>query len=72
MPPDSIEILYPGVDTKRFHPGVDSIRVRFEAGIAQDAPVVALIARFQDVKGHDIFQAMARQVAAAHRLAPAR
>lgn len=63
MPPESIEILYPGVDTQRFHPGVDGVRVRFEAGIAQDAPVVALIARFQDVKGHDIFQAMARQVA---------
>jgi glycosyltransferase involved in cell wall biosynthesis len=28
-----------------------------------DAAVVALVARFQDVKGHDIFQAMARQVA---------
>jgi glycosyltransferase involved in cell wall biosynthesis len=63
MPPENIEILYPGVDTQRFHPGVDGVRVRFEAGIAQNAPVVALIARFQDVKGHDVFQAMARQVA---------
>ncbi|MBZ0276114.1 MAG: glycosyltransferase family 4 protein [Anaerolineae bacterium] len=63
MPPDRIEILYPGVDTGRFHPGVDGLKVRFEAGIPTDAPVVALIARFQDVKGHDVFQAMARQVA---------
>src|SRR5690606_24709208 len=36
---------------------------RFEAGIAAGAPVVALVARFQDVTGHDTFQAMARQVA---------
>jgi len=63
MSPDSIQVLPPGVDTERFHPGVDGIRVRFEANIPQNAPVVALIARFQDVKGHDVFQDMARQVA---------
>lgn len=63
MPPDAIEILYPGVDTQRFQPDVDGIKVRFENSIAQDAPVVALIARFQDVKGHDVFLEMARQVA---------
>lgn len=63
MPPERVALLYPGVDTDRFHPGVDGLRVRFEAGIAAGAPVVALVARFQDVKGHDTFQAMARQVA---------
>jgi glycosyltransferase involved in cell wall biosynthesis len=63
MPPERIELLYPGVDTERFHPGVDGLKVRFEAGIDQHAPVVALVARFQDVKGHDVFQAMARQIA---------
>jgi glycosyltransferase involved in cell wall biosynthesis len=63
MPPDSTQLLYPGVDTARFHPDADGLRVRFEANISKDAPVVALIARFQDVKGHDVFQAMARQVA---------
>jgi glycosyltransferase involved in cell wall biosynthesis len=63
MPPERVQVLYPGVDTDRFHPGVDGLRVRFEAGIPADAPVVALVARFQDVKGHDTFQAMARQVA---------
>ena len=62
MPPDSIEVLYPGVDTARFHPGVDGIKVRFDANVGQEAPVVALIARFQDVKGHDVFLEMARQV----------
>jgi glycosyltransferase involved in cell wall biosynthesis len=63
MPGEQVEVIPPGVDTLRYHPGVDGIRVRFEAGIAQDAPVVALLARFQDVKGHDVFQAMAKQVA---------
>jgi len=63
MPDDTTQLLYPGVDTARFHPDVDGLRVRFEDSISMDAPVVALIARFQDVKGHDVFQAMARQVA---------
>jgi glycosyltransferase involved in cell wall biosynthesis len=64
MPPARIEVLYPGVDTDRFQPGLDGSPVRREAGIPPDAPVVTLVARFQDVKGHDVFQAMARQVAA--------
>ncbi len=63
MSPVKVEVLPPGVDTERFRPDVDGIRVRFEANIPQDAPVVALLARFQDVKGHDVFQDMARQVA---------
>ncbi len=63
MPPDRVEVLPPGVDTARFKPGIDGSAVRADAGIAPDARLVALIARFQDVKGHDVFQAMARQVA---------
>ncbi|MDX2140613.1 MAG: glycosyltransferase family 4 protein [Chloroflexota bacterium] len=65
MPPERITVIPPGVDTQRFHPGVDGSAVRAEAGIAAAAPVVALIARFQNVKGHDVFQAMARRVAQA-------
>lgn len=63
MPAERVELVYSGVDTERFHPAVDGIRVRWEAGIPQQAPLVAMIARFQDVKGHDVFQAMARHVA---------
>lgn len=63
MLPERITILYPGVDISRFNPDVDGLKVRFDAGFDKDAPVVALVARFQDVKGHDVFQAMARQVA---------
>jgi glycosyltransferase involved in cell wall biosynthesis len=63
MPPEDITVCYPGADADRFNPDIDGTRVRFQAGVAQDAPVVALAARFQKVKGHEVFQAMARQVA---------
>ncbi len=63
MPADRVEVLPPGVDTERFRPGIDGSSVRADAGVSPDAPLVALIARFQDVKGHDVFQAMARLVA---------
>ncbi len=63
MAPEALPIVYSGVDTERFHPGIDGDSVRADAGVAADAPVVVLIARFQSVKGHHIFQAMARQVA---------
>ena len=59
----TIQIVHSGVDTTRFHPGNDGVRTRFNANVDQDAPVVALMARFQDVKGHHIFQEMARHVA---------
>lgn len=65
MPPERVTVLPPGVDTERFQPGIDGTAVRVDAKIAPDAPLVALIARFQDVKGHDTFQAMARRVAEA-------
>ena len=62
MPPDDVELIYSGVDTTRFQPGLDGSQVRKDAGIPENAPLVALLARFQDVKGHDVFQEMARQV----------
>lgn len=63
MPPENIPVIYSGVDTARFHPNTDGIKVRFEAKIPQDVPLVVMVARFQPVKGHHTFQAMARQVA---------
>jgi glycosyltransferase involved in cell wall biosynthesis len=62
MPPDRVQVLPPGVDTEHFKPGIDGSQVRADAKVAPDAPLVALIARFQDVKGHDVFQAMAHQI----------
>lgn len=63
MPPERMPVLPPGVDTGRFRLGLDGSAVRVDAGVSADAPLVALIARFQDVKGHDVFQDMARIVA---------
>jgi glycosyltransferase involved in cell wall biosynthesis len=62
MPPDKVELIYSGVDTTRFRPDIDGVQVRRDADIPTRAPLVALLARFQDVKGHDVFQDMARQV----------
>lgn len=62
IPPDRLPVLPPGVDTERFKPGIDGSNVRADAKVDPDALIVALIARFQDVKGHDTFQQMALRV----------
>ncbi|MFN8377934.1 MAG: glycosyltransferase family 4 protein [Anaerolineae bacterium] len=63
MQPERLPVLPLGVDTRRFRPGLDGSNVRSDAGIAADTPLVALIARFQSVKGHEVFQAMIREIA---------
>lgn len=60
MPPARIAVMYPGVDTERFSPFADAHAI--DAGIPANAPIVAMVARFQDVKGHEVFQAMATAV----------
>ena len=64
MPVEQLPVIYAGVDAERFHPRRDGAALRQEAGIAADAPVVAMVARFQRVKGHHVFQAMAQRVSA--------
>lgn len=64
LPPERIRVIVPGVDPSHFHPGIDGTPVRERLGIGPDVPLVGMIARFQRVKGHDIFQAMARRVVA--------
>ena len=64
MPPEKLPVIYSGVDTKRFHPRLDGAALRRELGLRQDALVVAMVARFQRVKGHHTFQAMAERVLA--------
>lgn len=61
MPSNRLPVIYTGVDDARFRPGLDS-GLRRELDIADDALVVAMVARFQPVKGHHIFQEMAEQV----------
>lgn len=70
MNPAHIPLIYSGVDTMRFRPGLNVDDVRLEANVPADAPLIGLIARFQDVKGHDVFQDMAlavlREIPEAH------
>lgn len=63
MPPEQLPVIYSGIDTERFQPISDGSMLRQSLNIAPDAPVVAMVARFQSVKGHDVFQNVARQVA---------
>ncbi len=62
MPPDGVQVLYPGVDTFRFNPRNDGTRVREQIG-AWDDPVIVMVGRFQRVKGQDTFIRMAAYVA---------
>ncbi len=63
MPTDAMPIMTIGVDTARLHPALDKHSLREELGIAAETPLVAMVARFQHVKGHETFQQMARLVA---------
>lgn len=63
LPPEEIDILIPGVDTDQHQPGVVSGGpVREKLGIGPDIPLVAMIARFQNVKGHEYFLEAARHI----------
>lgn len=62
MPPERAPIIYLGVDTDHFHPAVDGTAIREGVAVPADAPLVVMIARFQPVKGHHVFQAMARLI----------
>jgi glycosyltransferase involved in cell wall biosynthesis len=62
LPPESIPVIIPGVNADYFHPDIDGAPVRERLGIGPDVPLVVMLARFQQVKGHDIFQAMAQRI----------
>jgi glycosyltransferase involved in cell wall biosynthesis len=56
LPPDRISVQIPGVDVAQHYPNaVSGAAVRAHMAISAETPLVALIARFQDVKGHDYF-----------------
>ena len=63
MSPESIELLPLGVDGERFRPRTDVAQIRAELELAPETPLVLMLARFQAVKGHQVFQAMARLIA---------
>lgn len=63
MSPDKLPVVYSGIDTDRFHPNLDKSPIYDAFNLDNNQPIVAMIARFQRVKGHHTFQAMARYIA---------
>jgi glycosyltransferase involved in cell wall biosynthesis len=65
MPPDRVRVLHLGVDTEAFRPRpAEREAIRREMGLPLHAPLVSLVARFQAIKGHDVFLEAAARVAA--------
>jgi glycosyltransferase involved in cell wall biosynthesis len=62
MSPERITPIIPGVDPSVYRPDIDGAPVRDKLGIGPDVPLVALVARFQDVKGHEYFLEAARHI----------
>ncbi len=63
VPPDRVRVLHPGVDHGRFRPRPDEVAdTRRRLNLPVDGPVITLVARFQHVKGHDVFLDAARLV----------
>lgn len=55
IPPGKIEVVYGGVDTELFHPGVDGRPERLRRGVAEGALVVTLVGALVEKKGIDDF-----------------
>lgn len=50
-----VVVVYNGVDTERFNPGISGREKRIELGIKLDEPVVGIASRFSRDKGHETF-----------------
>lgn len=66
MPTDKLPVIYSGIDTERFAPGDDRKATLDAINVPADSPIVAMVARFQGVKGHHHFLAMAKEILQAH------
>ncbi len=58
--PEKVLVVFNGVDTNMFNPGIDSSVVRQEFGIAFGEIVVGIASRFNSQKGHEAFFEAAR------------
>jgi glycosyltransferase involved in cell wall biosynthesis len=61
FPAEKVHTIYNGVDYDRFAPQ-DAATVRKELGIAEDAPVVGILAALRPEKNHELFLQGARQI----------
>ena len=59
--PERIDVVPPGADLSRYHPG-DRVAARAELGIAQDEQVVAFVGRIQPLKAPDVLIHAAAEV----------
>lgn len=67
IPPDKVRVLHLGVDTTRFRPcPEEKDRLRRALDLPEEAPLVTMMARFQDVKGHEVFLQACRRIALRH------
>ena len=62
VPAARVVSIPPGVDTRRFHPGVSGKTVRDELGLAADQPLVGLVANIRGSKGHNVFLEAVREI----------
>ena len=60
--PDCLKRIYNGIDTTRFHPGVDGSEVRREWQWPENTPVVGMVGRFSFEKGTNIFLEAASRI----------
>jgi len=60
--PAKMQVIHNGVNTERFNPGLDPLRVRTELGISPDEIVVGIASRFNPIKGHEMYFEAARRL----------
>ena len=63
FPADKVAVIPNGVDTQRFRPDTNAgLAVRWELGIAPDAPLIGIVAALRSEKNHTLFVESARRV----------
>ena len=61
IPPEKIELVFLGIDLKRYE-RTDPLKIKKEFAIAENAPVIGMVGRFQAVKGHPYFIEAAKEI----------
>ncbi|MFE3985563.1 D-inositol-3-phosphate glycosyltransferase [Nocardia tengchongensis] len=67
--PDHIDVVLPGADLTRYHPG-DKLAARAEFGLCADERIVAFIGRIQPLKAPDVLVRAAAQLLAQEAAQP--
>ena len=62
FPSSKVVTIRNGVDTDRFAPGPERVRIRTELGIEPDAPAAAIVAALRPEKNHEMFLRVANMV----------